>query len=91
MVLAGLSGLIFLVSQIPPKAVQLDPLISVLVGAENVLVAPRRLAFACWPFESTPAGAGLVLTILNSAAWGIAVTLFLAFRQRSHRPGRARR
>ncbi len=71
--LAGLSGLIFLVIHLPPKAVNLDALISALVFLENILVAPRKLLLWSYPWESAPAGLGLVLTVINSLTWGLAL------------------
>jgi len=72
--LLGVSGLIFFASHIPPKAVDLDGLINLLVAVENVLVAPRKFILWLWPWENTPAYLGLVLTCFNSLAWGLALT-----------------
>jgi len=65
--------LIFLVIHIPPKAVNLDVIISALVFLENILVAPRKLLLWIYPWESAPAGLGLALTVMNSLTWGIAL------------------
>ena len=68
--LLGLMGLIYFASHVPPKAVSLDGLIGVLVNVENVLVAPRKVLLWLWPFETTPAGFGWLLTVFNSGVWG---------------------
>src|ERR1051325_5375165 len=80
--LSCLSGVIFLVSHIPPKAVNLDTILSALVFVENILVAPRKLLLWSWPWETTPAGLGLALTGINSLTWGLALaTLKTAWRK----------
>ena len=81
-VLLGLAGVIFLVSHIPPKAVNLDAVYSSLVGIETILVGPRKLLLAGWPFEATPTGFGLLLTVVNSMAWGYALRTFFRLWQR---------
>lgn len=42
-VLLALSGLILLVERVPPKAVNLDGVITALVAVETMLVAPRKI------------------------------------------------
>ena len=66
----SLGGIIFLLSHVPPKAVNLDGLVLALVRVEDLLVTPRRLLLRLWPGETTPGGLGLCLTILNSLVWG---------------------
>jgi hypothetical protein len=73
LVLNCLGGLIFVVIHIPPKAVNLDGLLSALVFVEDILVAPRKLLLWLWPWETTPSGFGLVLTLINSLIWGVAL------------------
>jgi hypothetical protein len=68
--LLSLGGLIFLVSHIPPRAVNVDAMLAVLVAVENVLVAPRKFLLWLWPWETTPAALGSILTVLNSLVWG---------------------
>ena len=81
-VLLGLGGLIFLVSHIPPKAVNLDAVISALVFLENVLVAPRKLLLWLWPWETIPSGLIWVLTAINSLVWGaVLATLKVAWQK----------
>lgn len=65
-----LAGVIFLAVHTPPRAVNLDGLISFLVRIEDVLVFPRWLALRLWPFEYTPPGMGIALAVWNSAVWG---------------------
>ncbi len=60
-------------AHIPPKAVNLDGPIDILVRIEDVLVFPRWLVLRLWPWEYTPGGLGLFLTLFNSAIWGAAL------------------
>jgi len=71
LVLLALSGLIFLMNHIPPKAVNLDSLILFLVSVEWLLEGPRKFLLWLWPGESTPRGLGLGLTVVNSLVWGV--------------------
>ena len=71
--LQAFSGLIFMAAHIPPKAVNLDGMIDILVRVEDVLVFPRWLVLKSWPWEHTPGGLGFFLTIFNSAVWGAAL------------------
>jgi len=71
LVVLGLTGLIFLASHLPPKVIGLDPIIEGLVAAENVLLAARKALLWLWPWETTPAGLGLALTLINSLVWGL--------------------
>lgn len=66
-----LAGIVFLLSHVPPKAVNLDALILRLVDVEDVLTAPRRLVLGLWPWQFTPRGARLFLVVFNSAVWGV--------------------
>ena len=72
-VLKGVEGIIFFVAHTPPKAVNLDVVYNSLVYVEDVLKFPRWLLNKLWPWETTPMGYGLALTIFNSAAWGAAL------------------
>ncbi len=81
--LLGVSGLVFLASHIPPKTVDLDALINLLVAVENVLVAPRKAVL--WLWERTLVYLGLVLTCFNSLAWGLALTgIKMCWRKLTH-------
>ena len=66
----AIAGLIFLVSHVPPRAINLDSVLSVLAGVEWVLVAPRKGVLAAWPTETTPALLPPIATLLNSLGWG---------------------
>ena len=89
-VLLGLGGLIFLVSHIPPKAVNLDAVISALVFLENVLVAPRKLLLWLWPWETIASGLIWVLTVINSLVWGaVLATLKVAWQKAAVRGQRS--
>jgi membrane protein YdbS with pleckstrin-like domain len=72
-VLKIVAGIIFFAQHVPPKAVNLDGVIAIIVLVEDVLVFPRWLVLKLWPWETTPAGLGLALTIFNSAVWGAAL------------------
>ena len=78
-VVLGLAGVIFLASHLPPKAINLDPIIEGLVVAENILLAPRKTMLWLWPWETTPAGLGLALTLINSLVWGMVLAVGKAF------------
>ena len=82
-VLLSLGFVIFVLSHLPTTVVSFDPAILVLVQIENVLLAPRKLLLWLWPFENTPRGLGLVLTIINSLAWGFALATLQAWRRKS--------
>jgi hypothetical protein len=69
-VLKAVEGIIFFVSHVPPKAVNLDGVIAVLVHVEDVLKFPRWLVLKFWPWETTPRALPLALTLFNSAVWG---------------------
>ena len=69
-VLLCISGIIFLLNHVPPKAVNLDTVILVLFNVEWILTAPRKFLLWAWPGESTPNGLSMATTILNSVLWG---------------------
>ena len=81
-VLLALAGLIFLLNHIPPKAVNLDPLILVLFKVEQVLTAPRRILLWLYPGETTPRWLPFALNLLNSLVWGAALAGAKAFWRR---------
>lgn len=70
-----LEGVMFLVSHIPPKAVNLDGMILGLQYVQELLTAPRRFLLWLYPWENTPAGLGILLTLLNSLTWGLTLAL----------------
>lgn len=74
LVLELLDGLIFLLSHVPPKAANLDGLILKFYAVERLLAAPRGLLRSLWPWESTPPGFNILLTILNCLLWGLFLT-----------------
>lgn len=78
-----LATVIFLASHLPPKAIHLDPVIELLVAIENVLLGVRKILLWLWPWEATPAGLSLVATLINSLAWGVAITVGKAFWQKA--------
>lgn len=73
LVFISLEGVIFLLSHVPPKAVNLDGLVVTLFNAERILAAPRALLRWLWPSEHTPSLLNWALTALNSLVWGLAL------------------
>ena len=69
-----MSGLLFLLSHVPPKAVNLDQPILGLFEVENVLQAPRSLLLRLWHGESTPRWWSTLSTVGSSLMWGAALT-----------------
>ena len=69
-----LAGIIFLVSHVPPKAVNLDGLMVILHAGQSVLAGPRKLLLWAYPGEATPGWLGPVSTVLNSLVWGVALS-----------------
>ena len=80
-----LSGLIFLVERVPPKAVNLDGVMTALVAMETVLVAPRKIVLWLWPWETTPSGFRFALTLINSITWGAGLAGLRAFWRKAIR------
>ena len=72
-VLLALDAVIFLLSHIPPKAVNLDFLILKFGGVESLLLWPRSLLRRLWPGESTPTALNYLLSALNCLLWGLAL------------------
>ena len=72
-ILKIVTGILFFFDHLPPKAVNLSAVIEFLSLINQVLVFPRWLVLKLWPWETTPAGLGLALTIFNSAVWGMAL------------------
>ena len=66
-----LDGAIFLLSHVPPSAVNLDGVILFLGDAEEFLALPRVLLRRLWPGESTPTALNFVLTFVNCILWGL--------------------
>jgi hypothetical protein len=73
-VLLALDAVIFLLSHIPPKAVNLDFLILKFGEVERILLWPRSMLRRLWPGESTPTGLNYFLSALNCLLWGLALT-----------------
>ena len=66
-----LNGFIYLLSHVPPKAANLDGLILKFYAVERFLAEPRVLLRSLWPWESTPPGFNILLTILTCLLWGL--------------------
>jgi hypothetical protein len=67
----ALEGIIFGLSHIPPKAINLYMLILRLGDVEKILAWPRVLLRKLWPGESTPAILNHLLSVLNCLLWGL--------------------
>ena len=80
-----LEGVMFLASHLPPKAVNLDGMILALQYVEELLTAPRRFLLWLYPWETTPAGLGIFLTVVNSLTWGLAATCLKRLWDRARR------
>ena len=65
-----LGGLIYLLSNVPPKAFNLEAPILWLASLEAVLAAPRKWLMEVWVGEATPRWLISATTFLNSLAWG---------------------
>jgi hypothetical protein len=70
LVFFALDGVIFLLSHVPPKAMNLDPLLLKLANVEQFLVWPRLLLRWLWPGETTPGIFNYILPVLNALVWG---------------------
>jgi len=79
LVLLALDAVIFLLSHIPPKAVNLDFLILKFGGLESLLLWPRSLLRRLWPGESTPTVLNYFLSALNCLLWGLALASLKSF------------
>jgi len=64
------AGFLFLISHVPPKAVNLDAVILALFKIEWVLTGPRKFLLWVWPGELTPAWLGFATKFSNSLIWG---------------------
>lgn len=69
----GLDAGIFLLAHLPTTVLHLDLLIVGLTKMHQLLRAPRLLAMALLPGESTPAMLNVALIVFNSLAWGAAL------------------
>ena len=82
-VLKLVAGVILFAQHIPPKAVNVDGVIEVLVGIENVLVFPRTVLIRLYPWETTPRGFGLAVGVLNCVVWGLGIAAARRFWRRA--------
>jgi hypothetical protein len=72
-VLLALDAVIFLLSHVPPRAVNLDFVILKFGAVERFLLWPRSLMRRLWPGESTPTTLNYFLSALNCLLWGLAL------------------
>ncbi len=70
----GLDAVIFLLSHIPPTAINLDGVILRLGDLAKVLVWPRLVLRRLWPGESTPLVFNYLLPLVNCLVWALALT-----------------
>ena len=66
-------GIIFLLSHIPPPALNLDGLLLRMGPIQSALVWPRALLRKLWPGERTPAILNYILPVMNCLFWGLAL------------------
>ena len=71
LVFLALDAVIYLLSHVPPKAVELNSLVLFLFDLERVLAAPKTFLRWLWPGESTPRYLNLLVTLLNCVVWGL--------------------
>jgi hypothetical protein len=71
LVFLALDALIYLLSHVPPKAVDLNSLVLFLFDLERVLAGPKAFLRRLWPGESTPRYLNLLVTFLNCVVWGL--------------------
>jgi len=70
-VLVSVNAMIFLLSHIPPTAMNIDRLLLGLGSVERFLVWPRLALRKLWPSESTPVIFNYLLPVLNCLIWGL--------------------
>ncbi|MDB6016654.1 MAG: hypothetical protein JWR19_1143 [Pedosphaera sp.] len=73
LIFLALNGVIFLISHIPPKAVNLDHVALGLYAVEHALAAPRFLLRRLWPGEATPIYFQFLIALCNCLLWGFAL------------------
>lgn len=78
------AGVIFLLSHIPPKALNLDRLILGLFDAESILQAPRNLLLRCWRGEATARWWSPASTVGGSLVWGASLAGLRAWWRGAH-------
>ena len=78
----ALDAVIYLLSHVPPKAVDLNSLVLFLFDLERVLAAPKAFLRWLWPGESTPRYLSLVVTFLNCVLWGLVLAGLKKFWER---------
>jgi hypothetical protein len=72
-VCVALNGLIFLLSHIPPGALNFDKVILKLGGLARFLAWPRILLRHLWPGEATSSIFNFILSGVNCLLWGLAI------------------
>jgi hypothetical protein len=73
LVLLALSAGIFLLAHLPTSVLHLDVVIIGLTKVSQLLRGPRLLLMAVVPGETTPSLLNLVMTVINSLIWGVAL------------------
>ena len=66
-----LDGVISLLSHLPSRPFDFDPVILALFRVERVLQAPRGWLRALWPGEGTPQALNWLTNLLNAFLWGL--------------------
>ena len=76
-----LDGVISLLSHLPPRPFDFDPVILALFRVEGVLQAPRGWLRALWPGETTPQFLNGLTSLLNALLWGLGWRLLRRLQQ----------
>ena len=66
----ALDGVIFLMSHVPPRVINLDDILLKLGDVERFLAWPRILLRKLWPGETIPETINSLLAVLNALIWG---------------------
>jgi len=83
-----ISGLIFVLAHIPPKAVNLDSLILAVHWVYDLFYTPIALVRWLWPGESSPWVLNVLLRVLGSGLVGAAAAGLLEAANRGARSAR---
>jgi hypothetical protein len=73
-VMVFLGAVIFILSHIPPAAVNLDWLVLKVAALREILGWPRPWLRRLWPGETTPAAVNFLARILTCLIWGFALS-----------------
>lgn len=83
--LGMMSGLLYLVVHISPRAVNLDSLILVLHGMFRLIYLPIAALRGLWPGETSPWALNAFVRLGGSVLFGVAVAWLIEFKRRRMR------